>query len=209
VRIALAEDSVLLREGLARLLVDAGHDVSAQAGDAEGLLAAVEADPPDVVVTDVRMPPSFTDEGTRAALAIRERWPDVGVLVLAQHVEARNAVRLLRDHPYGIGYLLKDRVSDVEGFLAAVRTVADGGQVVDPEVVSALLRRTPALSQRERDVLDLVAQGRSNKAIAALLFVTPRTVETHVASIFLKLGIDDSPDDNRRVLAVLEHLRSG
>jgi DNA-binding NarL/FixJ family response regulator len=207
VRAVVAEDSVLLRAGLCRILAEGGLEVAAEAGDAEELLAAVEREAPDVVVTDVRMPPTQTDEGTRAALAIRERWPTIGVLVLAQHVEARYAVRLLRDHPRGIGYLLKDRVVDVAGFLDAVRTVAAGGQVVDPDVVAALLGRTSVLSERERDVLALVAEGRSNAAIAERLFVTVRTVETHVAAIFAKLGIADSPEDNRRVLAVLEHLR--
>ena len=212
-RAVIAEDDVLLRAGLVRLLTEAGIDVAADVGDADALLVAVDKHEPDVVVTDVRMPPNHRDEGTRAALAIRESRPGIGIVVLSQHVEARYAERLLRDHPRGIGYLLKDRVTDIGEFVDAVRRVAAGGAVVDSDVVSALLSRSAAqatlsaLSAREREVLRLVAEGRSNAAVAAELVLTERTVETHVANIFAKLDLAEAPASNRRVLAVLAHLR--
>jgi DNA-binding NarL/FixJ family response regulator len=213
-RVVIAEDDVLLRAGLVRLLVDAGIDVAADVGDAEALLLAVDEHLPDVVVTDVRMPPTHRDEGTRAALAIRRKHPTVGILVLSQHVEPRYAERLLRDHSHGIGYLLKDRVAAITDFIDAVRRVAGGGSVIDSEVVSLLLSGSAAratlgaLSPREREVLTLVAAGRSNAAIAQELVLTARTVETHVANVFAKLGLSEDPTGNRRVLAVLAHLRA-
>jgi DNA-binding NarL/FixJ family response regulator len=215
VRAVIAEDDVLLRAGLVRLLTEAGLEVVADVGDAEALLIATDQHLPDVVVTDIRMPPTHRDEGTKAALTLRRRHPSIGILVLSQHVEPRYAERLLRDHAQGIGYLLKDRVATTSDFVDAVRRVAGGGSVVDSEVVSMLLSRSAAertlsiLSAREREVLDLVAQGRSNSAIAQELVLTARTVETHVANVFAKLGLPESPDDNRRVLAVLAQLRSG
>ena len=212
-RVVIAEDDLLLRAGLVRLLGDAGMDVAADVGDAAQLLLAVAQHPPDLVITDVRMPPTHRDEGTRAALAIRREHPTVGILVLSQHVEPRFAERLLRDHPHGIGYLLKDRVTAISDFVDAARRIADGGSVIDSEVVSLLLSGSAAratlgtLSPREREVLALVAAGRSNAAIAQHLALTARTVETHVANVFAKLGLPEDPTDNRRVLAVLAHLR--
>jgi DNA-binding NarL/FixJ family response regulator len=214
VRVVIADDSVLLREGLARVLAENGFEVAAQAGDASGLMRAVIAERPDVAIIDVRMPPTFTDEGTRAAVELRERHPEIGVLVLSQVVEARHALRLFRDSPEGFGYLLKDRVVEVEDFVEAVRRVGRGGTAIDPDVVAQLLgRRTEddplsELSPREREVLGLMAEGRSNKAICAKLFVSPKTVETHVNSILLKLDLLPAPDDHRRVLAVLRYLES-
>jgi DNA-binding NarL/FixJ family response regulator len=214
VRAVVAEDDVLLRAGLVRLLTDAGIEVVADVGDADELLVAVDERLPDVVVTDIRMPPSYRDEGTRAALSIRQRHPRIGILVLSQHVEPRYAERLLRDHAQGIGYLLKDRVAAISDFIDAVRRVDDGGSVIDSDVVSVLLSRSAAqstlavLSSREREVLGLVAEGRSNVAIADQLVLTARTIETHVANVFTKLGLAEQPSDNRRVLAVLAHLRA-
>ena len=209
-RVVVAEDSVLLREGLARLLTEAGHEVEAATGDAEEFLRAVDARQPDVVVVDVRMPPTFTDEGLRAALVVRSTWPDVGVLVLSQYVEERYATELLSDRPQGVGYLLKDRVADLTEFLDALERVATGGSALDPEVVAQLLARSrhplAALTPRERDVLALMAEGRSNAAIAVRLVITERAVTKHTASIFLKLGLQPSDDDNRRVRAVLAYL---
>lgn len=212
-RVVLADDSMLLREGIARLLTEHGMDVVAQAGDAEDLLRKVNAHKPDVAIVDVRMPPTHTDEGLRAAAEIRERFPDIGVLVLSQYVEERYAMELLQDSAEGMGYLLKDRVADLDRFVEAVRRVGEGGSVLDPEVVSRLLGRRrqedplDALSPREREVLGLMAEGRSNHAIAEQLVVTERAVEKHVTSIFNKLGLPPTAEDHRRVLAVLAFVR--
>jgi DNA-binding NarL/FixJ family response regulator len=209
-RIVIAEDSVLLREGLTRLLAEAGHDVVASADEAEEFLRAVAEHQPDVVVVDVRMPPTFTDEGLRAALVVRSRWPSVGVLVLSQYVEERYATELLSDRPQGVGYLLKDRVADLAEFLDALDRVAAGGSVLDPEVVGQLLTRSrhplASLTARERDVLALMAEGHTNAAIAATLFVGDGAVEKHINSIFAKLGLAPADRDHRRVLAVLRYL---
>jgi len=212
-RVVIAEDSILLREGLARLLTDEGHDVVASVGDGEGLLRAVGAECPDVVVVDVRMPPTFTDEGLRAALVVRDRWPDVGVLVLSQWVEERYATELISGRPHGVGYLLKDRVADLAEFLDALARVASGGSALDPEVVAQLLARSRhplgSLTPRERDVLALMAEGRSNSAIADVLVVGGGAVEKHINNIFAKLGLAPADRDNRRVLAVLRYLETG
>ena len=213
-RVVLAEDSVLLREGIARILGEADIEVVGQAGDAEDLLRKVRAHKPDVAITDIRMPPSHTDEGLRAAHEIRGEMPEVGVLVLSQYVEEGYALDLLADNAAGLGYLLKDRVGDVDAFLDAVRRVADGGSALDPEVVSQLLGRKrrddplDELTAREREVLGLMAEGRSNHAIAETLVVTERAVEKHVTSIFSKLDLVNTPEDHRRVLAVLAYLRT-
>jgi DNA-binding NarL/FixJ family response regulator/class 3 adenylate cyclase len=214
IRVALADDSVLLREGVARLLGESGFEVVSQAGDAEDLLRHVGLYKPDVAVVDIRMPPTHTDEGLRAARTIRERFPDTGVLVLSQYVESGYALDLLSESAEGVGYLLKDRVSDVEQFAESVRRVADGGSALDPAVVSQLIGRRRAddplaeLTPREREVLELMAEGRSNQAIADRLFVTLRAVEKHVTSIFSKLDLTASSEDHRRVLAVLVFLQS-
>jgi DNA-binding NarL/FixJ family response regulator len=211
-RVVIAEDFALLREGLARLLAEDGHEVVASVADAEELLSAVERLHPDIVVTDVRMPPTHTDEGLRAALVIRSSWPAVAVLVLSQYVEERYASELLAGESSRVGYLLKDRVADVSDFLADVRRVGEGGTALDPEVVTQLLarsrRRDPleTLTRREREVLQLMAEGRTNAAIAAGLFVGDGAVEKHVSSIFTKLGLLPAEDDHRRVLAVLRYL---
>jgi len=209
-RVVIAEDSVLLREGLARLLAEAGHEVVAAAGEAEEFLRAVGEHEPDAVVVDVRMPPTFTDEGLRAALVVRSRWPAVGVLVLSQYVEERYATELLSDRPHGVGYLLKDRVADVGEFIEALTRVAAGGTALDPEVVTQLLgasRRAGGLSSlTAREVLALMAEGRSNAAIAAALFVGDGAVEKHINNIFSKLGLAPADRDHRRVLAVLRYL---
>ncbi|HEX6451555.1 MAG TPA: response regulator transcription factor [Trebonia sp.] len=209
-RIAIAEDSVLLREGLVRLLADEGHHVTAAEGDPERFLRAVAADAPDAVVVDVRMPPTFTDEGLRAALVVRDQWPAVGVLVLSQWVEERYATELISGRPDGVGYLLKDRVADVAEFLDALSRVASGGSALDPEVVAQLLARSRyplgALTQREREVLALMAEGRSNSAIAGALVVSGGAVEKHINNIFAKLGLAPAERDHRRVLAVLRFL---
>ncbi len=212
-RVVIAEDSVLLREGLVRLLAEAGFDVVEAVGDGEQLLRAVAEHTPDVVVADVRMPPTHTDEGLRAALVVRSRWPATAVLVLSQYVEERYATELLAGDTRGVGYLLKDRVADVDEFVAALRRVGAGGAALDPEVVSQLLlrgRRRPldALTPREQEVLKLMAEGRSNGAISAALVVTDGAVEKHVSSIFSKLGLAPAETDHRRVLAVLQYLRA-
>jgi DNA-binding NarL/FixJ family response regulator len=210
----LADDSVLVREGLARLLADAGLEVVGQAGDGEELMRKVRAHRPDVAVVDIRMPPTHTDEGLRAARAIRAELPGTGVLVLSQYLEEQYAVELLSDDAEGLGYLLKDRVAQVEDVVEAVRRVAGGGSALDPEVVSRMLGRRrrddplAVLTPRERDVLGLMAEGRSNQAIAARLVVTERAVEKHVSNIFGKLGLPTAPEDHRRVLAVLAYLRA-
>jgi DNA-binding NarL/FixJ family response regulator len=214
IRVVIAEDSVLLREGLARLLEESGFEVAGQAGDAEDLLRKVGAHKPDVAVVDVRMPPSHTDEGLRAAHQIRSEHPDTGVLVLSQYVEEAYALDLLSQSTESTGYLLKDRVADIDTFTDAVRRVASGGSALDPEVVSLLLGRRrredplDALTPREREVLGLMAEGRSNAAIAEQLVVTERAVEKHVTSIFTKLDLTPTVEDHRRVLAVLAYLRS-
>jgi DNA-binding NarL/FixJ family response regulator len=212
-RVVVADDSVLLREGVARLLDDAGFNVVGQAGNAEELLLKVRSYSPDVAIVDIRMPPTHTDEGLQAAKEIRERYPDVGVLVLSQYVESGYALELLQEDANGVGYLLKDRVSDVGEFAAAVKRVAEGGSALDPEVVSRLVGRRrgddplSSLTPREREVMELMAEGRSNQAIAERLVVTLRAVEKHVTSIFGKLRLPADEQDHRRVLAVLTYLR--
>ena len=213
-RVLVADDSVLLREGMVRLLEDAGLEVVAQAGDAEDLMRKVRAHKPDVAVVDIRMPPTHTDEGLRAAHDIRSELPGTGVLVLSQYVEEGYALDLLAENAEGVGYLLKDRVADVDRFVDAVRSVADGGSALDPQVVSHMLGRRSRddpldeLTPREREVLGLMAEGRSNSAIAQELVITERAVEKHVTSIFSKLGLPATAHDHRRVLAVLTYLRS-
>lgn len=212
-RIAIAEDSVLLREGLTSLLAEAGHEVVAAEGDAEKFLRAVAATAPDACVVDVRMPPTFTDEGLRAALLVRDRWPGVGVLVLSQWVEERYATELIAGRPHGVGYLLKDRVSDVAEFLDALRRVAEGGSALDPEVVAQLLARSRHplgdLTPREHEVLALMAEGLTNAAIADALVVGGGAIEKHINNIFTKLGLAPGERDHRRVLAVLRYLGTG
>ena len=210
-RIVIAEDAVLLREGLVRLLADEGHEVTAAVSDALALVEAVGRDHPAICIVDVRMPPTFTDEGLRAAIEIRAKWPDTAVLVLSQYVEERYATELLSGNTRGVGYLLKDRVADVRDFLDALERVAGGGTALDPEVVAQLLaraRRHPhdELTPREREVLALMAQGLSNAGIAHRLVVTEGAVEKHVSSIFAKLGLQPTQEDHRRVLAVLSYL---
>ena len=213
-RVVVAEDSVLFREGLVRVLTEGGFEVAAQVGEPDALHRAVIREKPDVVVVDVRMPPTQTDEGTRAAKEIRDRHPEVGVLVLSQVVEAKHALELFSERPEGFGYLLKDRVLEIDDFLDAVRRVARRGTAVDPEVVAQLFgrRRTASpldeLTPREREVLSLMAEGRSNRGICEKLFLSPKTVETHVNSIFTKLGLPPAAEGHRRVLAVLAFLRS-
>jgi DNA-binding NarL/FixJ family response regulator/class 3 adenylate cyclase len=213
-RVVLADDAVLLREGVARLLGEAGFEVVAQSGTADDLLRHVAMHKPDVAIIDIRMPPTQTDEGLRAAQQIRERFPETGVLVLSQHVEPAYAMELLAESAEGVGYLLKDRVSDVEEFAASVRRIAEGGSALDPAVVSQLVgrrrQRDPLeeLTPREREVLELMAEGRSNQAISERMFITLRAVEKHVTSIFTKLGLPAAAEDHRRVLAVLTFLRA-
>jgi DNA-binding NarL/FixJ family response regulator len=213
-RVVVAEDSVLLREGIVRLLQDAGFDVVGQVGDAEQLVRRVAAYRPDAAIIDIRMPPTNTDDGLRAALEIRKQVPETGVLILSQYVEATYALELISDSSGGVGYLLKDRVADVERFVDAVRQVATGGSVLDPEVVASLVGRRrrndplAALTPREREVLQLMAEGRSNQGIAERLVITERAVEKHVTAILDKLGLAPTPDDHRRVLAVLTFLRA-
>ena len=211
-RVVIADDAVLLREGAARLLEDAGFDVVGQAGDAEDLLRKVRAHKPDVAIIDVRMPPDNSDDGLRAALAIREELPDVGILLLSQYVEDRYIGELLAGGTEGIGYLLKDRVGEVERFTEAVQRIANGGSVLDPEVVAQMVGRREEplseLTEREREVLALMAQGYSNRAIAETIFVSERGVERHVTSIFSKLGLEATGQEHRRVLAVLRYLQA-
>ena len=213
-RVAIAEDSVLLREGLSRLLGEAGFEVVAQCDSADELLLKVRSYPLDVVIVDIRLPPTHSDEGLRAALEIRERHPSVGVLVLSQYVELGLAMKLLADSAEGVGYLLKDRISDVEDFVAALRRVAEGGSALDPIIVSTLLSRRRSddplarLTPREREVLVLMAEGSSNQGIADRLVITLRAVEEYVSSIFGKLGLPSTGTESRRVLAVLAFLRA-
>jgi DNA-binding NarL/FixJ family response regulator len=217
-RIVIAEDSAVVRAGLAEILADTGHEVVAAVGNADDLLAAIDQYRPDVTVVDVRMPPGYTDEGLRAAITIRRDHPKVGVLVFSQHIETRYTADLLGASPgrgaAGVGYLLKDRVADVEEFVEALSRVAAGGTALDPEVVTQLLRASrrgdglSTLTARERDVLGLMAEGRSNTAIAGILVVSEKSVEKHVGNIFSKLGLPPSEADHRRVLAVLRYLES-
>ena len=213
-RVVIADDSVLLREGLARVLTEGGFDVAAQAANADELRQAVRRYKPDVAIVDVRMPPTHTDEGARAAVEIRAEHPEVGVLVLSQVIEAAHALRLFSERPEGFGYLLKDRVLEIDDFLDAVRRVGKGGTAIDPEVIGQLVGRRRGddpleeLTPREREVLGLMAEGLSNRGICEKLVVSPKTVETHVNGIFLKLGLMPAPDEHRRVLAVLTFLRA-
>jgi DNA-binding NarL/FixJ family response regulator len=209
-RVVIVEDAVLLRAGLTRLLADHGHEVCATAGDGPSALAAVAEHRPDVAIVDVRMPPTHTDEGLRVALSLRRDLPGTGILVFSQYVETTYTARLLAGGAAGIGYLLKDRVGDIAEFTEALSRVASGGTALDPEVVSSLMRAQraglAALTPRERQVLSLMAEGRSNSGIAAALVLTEGAVEKHIASIFAKLALDSVPEDNRRVLAVLRYL---
>ena len=212
-RIVIADDSMLTREGIAHLLTDAGHDVVAQAGDSQRLLALVQTLRPDAVIVDIRMPPTHTDEGLVAAQRIRTSHPNVGVLVLSQYVEPSYAMRLIQDHPEGVGYLLKERVFDVANLVDALQRITDGETVVDPTIVSRLFgrRRTAdpldELTERATEVLGLVAEGLSNRAIAGRLHITERTVEAHITKAFAQLGLAEDPGSHRRVLAVLAYLR--
>jgi DNA-binding NarL/FixJ family response regulator len=213
-RVVIAEDSVLLREGLSRLLAEHGHDVAATGSTADDLLLQVQAHTPDVAIVDIRLPPTHSDEGLRAALQIRARHPSVAVLVLSQYVEVGLAMRLLADSAEGAGYLLKDRISDVDEFVSALQRVAAGGSAVDPIIVSTLLAKRRAedplatLTPREREVLELMAQGRSNQGIADKLVLSRRAVEKHVSSVFAKLDLPSGANESRRVLAVLLYLRA-
>jgi DNA-binding NarL/FixJ family response regulator len=213
-RVVIAEDAVLLREGLRRVLTDAGLDVAGAAGDAVDLVSLVAALRPDVVLADIRMPPTQTTEGLQAALEIRRRWPGTAVIVLSQHVETEHLFELLAEDPRGIGYVLKERVADIAQFTDAIHRVSAGESVIDPQVVSRLVARPrrdsplQTLTERELAVLALMAEGRSNHAIAAQLYMSPKTVETHVGNLFAKLGLLQAAEDHRRVLAVLTYLRS-
>ena len=213
-RAVVADDSPLLREGVVHVLTEEGIEVVAQVSDPEALLRAVERFEPDLAIIDVRMPPTQTDEGSRAAVEIRSRLPNVGLLLLSQVIEAQYALKLLSEHPHGFGYLLKDRVLAIDDFIQSVNRVAAGGTAIDPEVVSQLLGRRRAhdpldeLTAREREILALMAEGRSNRGICQKLFLSPKTVESHVHNIFSKLGITAAADDHRRVLAVLTYLRA-
>lgn len=211
-RVTLAEDSTLLREGLVRLLLEEGHQVLAAVGDADALLAAVALDPPDIVITDVRMPPDHRDEGLQAAMTIRSRWPEIGVLVLSQYVETRHTATLINASAGGVGYLLKDRITEVNDLLDALSRVAGGGTVLDPEVVRRLIARTThtsrldQLTPREREVLDLMAQGLTNASIAGRLFISLSSTEKHVSAVFDKLALADTTGLSRRVAAVVAYL---
>lgn len=213
-RVVIAEDSALLREGLARILADGDFEVAGQCANAEELLDVVRRRRPNVAVVDVRMPPTHTDEGARAARELREEYPEMGVLLLSQVVEAAHALALFSERPEGFGYLLKDRVLEIDDFLEAVRRVGRGGTAIDPDVIAQLLGRPreddplSELTPREREVLALMAEGLSNRGICGRLFLSPKTVEAHVKNIFMKLGLMPAPDDHRRVLAVLAFLRS-
>ncbi len=214
-RVAVADDAVILREGLSRLLEEAGFEIVGLAADAEALLELVERTKPDVAIVDIRMPPTHTDEGLRAAKAIRERWPTIGILVLSQHVNTRYALELLSAGTDGVGYLLKERVSDLNELTSSVNRVGNGGSVLDPVVVGELVGRRrqgdnplEQLTDREREVLALIAEGRSNHAIAERLFVTEHTIEKHIKNILGTLGLPQSTDDHRRVLAVITYLNS-
>ena len=212
-RVVIADDELLLREGLARLLTDAGVDVVGTASTAADLLRLVAVSRPDVALVDIRMPPTHTDEGLRAAEEIRASYPEVGVLVLSHHVESAYAMRLLEEHPERSGYLLKDRVSDIAVLTDALQRLTEGESVVDPTIVTRLIRRprdpnpVSELTEREREVLTLIAEGRSNQAISDRLSLSPKTVEAHIRAIFMKLGLEEARDDHRRVLAVLAWLR--
>jgi DNA-binding NarL/FixJ family response regulator len=213
VRLIVADDSMLFREGLARLLSEVGFEVVGQTASAEDLVRRVGGLQPDVAIVDIRMPPTFSDEGLVAARELGERHPEVGVLVLSQYIESSFAMRLLEEGSAGRGYLLKDRVDDLDAFAAAIRRVGGGGSVVDPEVIAALVDRSrepgplDELTEREREILKMMAEGRSNSGICERLTLSPRTIESHVRTIFIKLGLSPADDDNRRVLAVLAYLR--
>jgi DNA-binding NarL/FixJ family response regulator len=213
-RVVIADDAMLIREGAARLLEDAGVEVAGTAGDAQDLLRLVATEQPDVAIVDIRMPPTHTDEGLVAAEQIRSRHPGVGVLVLSQYLESRYATRLLEQHPQGRGYLLKERVFDIGALKDAIARIAEGECVLDPTIVARLIKRPrhrrpiDELTDREREVLALIAEGRSNQGISQILVLSPKTVEAHVGRILAKLGLDDTPDYHRRVLAVLAFLRS-
>jgi len=214
VRVVIAEDSALLREGLARILAEGDFEVAGQCANADELRDVVRRRRPNVAVVDVRMPPTHTDEGARAARELREKYPEMGVLLLSQVVEAAHALALFSERPEGFGYLLKDRVLEIDDFLEAVRRVGRGGTAIDPDVIAQLLGRPreddplAELTPREREVLALMAEGLSNRGICGRLFLSPKTVEAHVKNIFMKLGLMPAPDDHRRVLAVLAFLRS-
>jgi serine/threonine-protein kinase len=214
-RVVIAEDEALLREGLARLLGDAGIEVVGQADTPDRLLALISRHQPDVAIVDIKMPPTHTEEGIVAAQTIRREYPSVAVLVLSHYLESRYSMRLLADHPESVGYLLKDRVSNVAVLVDALKRVSEGESVLDPTIVRRLMNRPrdrgplAELTEREREVLGLIAEGHSNQAIAARLFLSLKTVETHIRQIFMKLDLDETPDSHRRVLAVLAHLRQG
>ena len=214
-RIVIADDAMLIREGTARLLEDVGFEVVGKVDDAERLIRSVTLEHPNVAIVDIKMPPTYTEEGLVAAEEIRNSFPDVGVLVLSQYLEPRYGLRLLEHHPEGVGYLLKDRVSDVAVLADAIRRIAEGECVLDPTIVARLVKRPlrqsllDSLTDREREVLGLIAEGRSNEGISQVLFLSPKTIEAHIGRIFSKLGLDETRDYHRRVLAVLAFLRSG